>query len=76
MYHITIKKEIERETWTEKHWTTLEVEYDDEGREKPKKGYTPQEKEKKVVQVVILDQMVDELDLPKVIAAVNGLELK
>lgn len=76
MYHVTIRKEIEKTVHMKKEWTTLEIEYDDEGREKPKNGYTPPETEIITQEIVVLDQMVDELDLPKVIAAVNGLELK
>lgn len=76
MYHITIKKDVETKRWTEKHWTLLEMEYDEDGRDKPKNGYAPQEKFIAIEEIVVLDQMVDELDLPLVIAAVNGLELK
>lgn len=76
MYHITIKKHVEKERWTEKIWTLLEMEYDDEGRDKPKNGYAPQEKYLTTEEIVVLDQSIDTLDLPLVIAAVNGLKLK
>lgn len=76
MYHITIRKHVEKERWTEKIWTLLEMEYNDEGQEKPKNGYAPQEKYITTEEIVVLDQTVEELDLPVVIAAVNGLELK
>lgn len=76
MYHITITKRVERGGWTDKEWTVLEMEYDDEGREKPRKGYTPQERVIRMVEKKVLEQMVEEMDLARVIAAINGLELK
>jgi hypothetical protein len=76
MYHVTIKKEVEKTTLTDRNWTTIEHEQLEDGTQKPIKGYTPQEEQRVIREVVVLDQMVEELDLPKVIAAVNGLELK
>lgn len=76
MYHITIKKEVDKKVHIKRQWTLLEMEYDGKGQEKPRNGYTPEETEITTVEIVVLDQMVDELNLPLVIAAVNGLELR
>lgn len=76
MYHVTIKREVDREVHIKREWTLLEMEYDGNGRDKPKNGYTPEETEIVTREIVVLDQMVDELNLPLVIAAVNGLELR
>ena len=76
MYHIIIKKEIEQTRLTERQWTTVDYEILEDGSQKKVIDYTPQVEEKVMKEITILEQVTEELNLPLVIAAVNGLELK
>ena len=77
MYTILITEEVESTRYTGREWVVLEEETV-EGQEKPEKkfGHAPQVKEKFTKTVKVLEQTVEELDLAKVIAAVNGLKLR
>lgn len=77
MYTILITEEVESMRYTGRAWEILKEEQE-EGQDKPEKkfGHTPQVKEKYIKTVKVLEQTVEEIDLPKVIAAVNGLTLR
>jgi hypothetical protein len=73
---LKLTKDTQVKTLTERQWRVLGKK-DIEGQEKreDEMGYTPQVTEKKIIQVTVLEQSVEELDLPQVLAAVNGLKL-
>ena len=77
MYTILITEEVESTRYTNREWVVLKEEQV-EGEDKPLKkfGHTPQVKEKYMKTVKVLEQTVEEIDLPQVIAAVNGLTLR
>ncbi len=77
MYTILITEEVESVRHTNREWVVLKEEQV-EGQAKPEKkfGHAPQVKEKYMKTVKVLEQSVDEIDLPNVIAAVNGLILR
>lgn len=76
MYHIKITKWVETERWSPREHTVLSEEPDEDGKIIKEYGYPRQVKEKGQKEIAVLEQTVEEIDLPAVIAAVNGLTLK
>lgn len=76
MYRVLISTDVEKTRMTSRDHTVIGEEYE-EGQEKPKKiyGWPDQVEERVIVEVKVLEQQVEEIDLPRVIAAINGLKL-
>jgi len=68
MYEITIKRKRTAEVFTGKQWAVVSQEGGDN-----KYGYTPETTKHAEVETLVLQQNVDELDLPAVIKAINKL---
>ena len=74
MYTILITQEVEKTITTPSTHKIIGQEVE-ERIAKDVYGWTEQEEQMALVEVKILEQQVETLDLPAVIAAVNGLKL-
>ncbi len=76
MFHIKITQWVDTEEWTEREHTVISEEPDENGKIVKEYGYPRQVKTKGKKEIAVLEQTVEEIDLPKVIAAINGMDLK
>lgn len=65
MFTVTIKKKTIEEVPTGKEWERT-------GEDNPKYAYTPEIVKKREVELKIYEQTVEEIDITRVISAVNG----
>ena len=76
MYHVKITKWVETEQWSPREHGVVGEDVKEDGTVVKEYGYPRQVKEKGQKEIAILEQTIEEIDLPAVIAAVNGLTLK
>lgn len=76
MYHVKITKWIETEEWSPRDHGVVSEEVNEKGDVIKEYGYPRQVKQKGQKEIAVLEQTIEEIDLPAVIAAINGLTLK
>lgn len=76
MYKIIITTEVQKTRMTSRDHKVIGEKFE-EGHDEPTRvyGYVDQVAERVIVEVKVLEQQVEEIDLPTVIAAINGLIL-
>lgn len=76
MYHVKITKWVETEQWSPRDHGVVGEDVQEDGTIVKEYGYPRQVKEKGQKEIAVLEQTIEDIDLPAVIAAVNGLTLK
>ena len=76
MFHIKITQWVDTEEWTEREHTVISEEPDENGKMVKEYGYPRQVKTKGKKEIAVLEQTVEDIDLAKVIAAINGMNLR
>ena len=76
MYRVLITSEVEKTRLTKREHKVIGQEQAADGESLiDTYGWPDQVEERVVIEIKVLEQVVEEIDLPAVIAAVNGLKL-